>query len=177
MYNLLPQQEQRWLVREYRLRLAALSLFFLTAIAALSVVALIPSLFLSFTKVSLTTGIEKALQNDPTFQSKDNSSAVLRIAAAKVTALQSTAYKPYSYELIGDVMRLKPPTIRITSLHIERTASGHTLNIAGRAEDRDALLGFTRTLGTEKVFSDVKLPVSSFAAATDINFSLMIEAK
>ena len=64
MFNLLPQNEQRALALEYRLRLLIVALFALLFIGALAGGALIPSLFLSSQREDIALKNEEALKGE-----------------------------------------------------------------------------------------------------------------
>ncbi len=177
MFNLLPQQQQHELVREYRVRFATTALLFLAFLGAISLSALIPSLMLSYEKETAVTQNEKALQKEIALVIKDNISSVLADAKEKVSVLQATTTSPYAYELIDTITKGKPAQIALLGVSVKSMVSGHEVSLLGKATTRDALLAFTKKLQTEKMFSEVTVPVSNFAEATDINFSLIIKAK
>ena len=174
MFNLLPQEEQLSVDHEYRLRLAATGLLFLAALSTVAAIALIPSLFLSYQKEAVILKRETALKEEIALGAKDNLTSVLRLTGKKVAALSAETADLYSYRLIGNITHSKSAGIKITGVSIKRAEDGgRDVAIMGEAKNREALLSFARILEQEKIFTDVSVPVSSFASAADINFSIL----
>ncbi len=177
MFNLLPQQDQEGLLKEYRLRFAAIALCFLAVLIVLSIAALAPSLFLSYQKEAVTIENDEILKKEIALRSKDDLSGVLKISEAKALALEGSASSTPVYTLIDGLIHDKAATITITGIDAKRGAGGrYEITVKGKAQDRDALLSFAQILEREKFFPDVSVPVSNFADAANINFSMLIQA-
>lgn len=178
MFNLLPQQEQSDLARDYRLRFAAIGLLLFGLLGVVSLAALTPSIFLSYQKAEVSLKAEELLKRDIALRSEDNLTDILKFAEKQVFVLGSASSSPYVHELVADVILNKTPQIKIAGIHAVRDGGGHIdLTVTGRARDRDTLLEFVKILERERVFTEVTVPVSNFAAAADINFSILAKVK
>ncbi|MBI2476364.1 MAG: hypothetical protein HYV67_03925 [Candidatus Taylorbacteria bacterium] len=178
MFNLLPQEEQQAINREYRLRLAATSLLFLAALSAVASVALLPSLFLSFQKEAVILKRADVLKAEIATGGRDNSASLLKLTGQKAAVFKEERPVFYFYELIRDITRQKTAGIKIMGVSIKRAEGGSpAVAVLGVAKDREALLSFERTLKREKTFAEVSVPVSNFVSAADINFSIMAKTK
>lgn len=179
MLNLLPQQDKKEVVTEQWLRFSVVTLFFLSALGIFGTTLLSSSFFLSREKEASATRQNETLEKDIARESGDRSVEILKNAAHKASALMAAAdADPGAYELVQTVVGHRPSSIKITGIAVKSTASGgRTLSITGEARDRDALLAFSHTLESEKAFSSVSVPVSNFAEAEDINFSILVDVR
>ena len=178
MFNLLPQQEQNDLNRDYRLRFAAIGLLLFGLLGVVSLAALTPSIFLSYQKEEVSLKSDELLKRDIASRSVDNLAEVLKFAEKQVMVLGTASSSPYIHELVADVISNKTPQIKIAGIHAVRDGEDRVgLTITGRARDRDALFEFKRILERTTVFTEVTVPVSNFAAAADINFSILVKVK
>lgn len=178
MFNLLPQEEQSMLVKEDRLRLVAVTLFFLGALGVIALTALFPSFFLSYQKEIATLARGEMLKREIELQSKDDLSEILKFTEEKVVALSQNGSGPLVYELVADIIRSKTSDIQITGVSFKQAEdSGRNIIIIGQARNRDALRTFEQTLRRVKAFGIVTVPPSNFADAEDIRFSILIKAQ
>ena len=178
MFNLLPQQDQRDLVSDYRLRFAVISLLLFCALGTVALAALAPTFLLSYQKEIFTKNIVNVLKNDSMERSKDRLADTLSFTAKEIKVLSTVGSAAYSYELIAEVIQNKTEEVKLTGIRVSRGESDASdIVVTGEARDRDTLLSFVRILEKEKSFSSVTVPVSNFAAAADINFSILIKAK
>ena len=111
-------------------------------------------------------------------RSKDRLADTLSFTAKEIKVLSTVGSAAYSYELISEVIQNKTEEVKLTGIRVSRGESDASdIVVTGEARDRDTLLSFVRILEKEKSFSSVTVPVSNFAAAADINFSILIKAK
>lgn len=178
MLNLLPEQNKRELAHEYAIRLVALSLFFLATLGVIASTVLAPSLFLSSQKVKLTAEHEERLKKEIALRGKDNLTALLKKEEEKVAVLGEKEVSPYAHELIIAITKHAENGIKLTDISLKRSEGGsRPVSVTGKAPKRDALLVFARALEHDAHFSKVTVPVSNFAAAENIDFSILVESK
>lgn len=178
MFNLLPQSDQRNLVFDYRLRFAVVGLLLLSALEVIALLALTPSFLLSYHNGVLAQKNINLLKAEIVQRSKDHLSDTLTFTAKEISALGVTNSTAYSYELVADIIHSKTEAIKITSVHITTVEDGKRgITLTGQAPDRDSLVSFVKVLKQEGAFHEVTVPVSNFAAASDINFSILIKTK
>ena len=178
MFNLLPQQDQHDLVSDYRLRFAATALLFFCLLGIIALAALAPSYLVSHQKEIYAKNNVAVLKLDSVERSKDRLADTLAFTAKEIKVLETDNPSVYSYELIAEIIQNKTEAIKITGIRVARDGgTGRDITVTGVARDRDTLLSFVRILEHEKVFEKVTVPVSNFAAAVDINFSIFIKVK
>jgi hypothetical protein len=173
MLSLLPQQLKKEVQKEYRLRLVSVACFLLAAVGALSAVALVPYIALSSIK-------EKAVEAGIALHEKDAQTGATGDFSADVarTKLLINTYAgreggTSAQTLVERLVRVLPSDVSLSSIAIARTSSSTAQVIAeGVAVDRDALLFFVQELKKVPILKSVVLPVSNFAKAEDIEFSL-----
>lgn len=173
MFNLLPQTEKQIITREYRLRFVATCLFFFSIICGVAIISLIPSLFSSG---QIENDIQKKydlLNNEVANISRDNPSDVLTAATKKSEALSLFSDHKTAYELIDRVVKSRTAGIKLVGVNIRAGNTGvRDVSILGQAVDRESLLSYAKVLRESKLFSEVTVPVSNFAPAVDIKFSI-----
>lgn len=175
MFNLLPQKEQQEVAREYRLRLASASLLFFAAFGSIALVALIPSLSLSYQKESDSHQIVRELKLEVENVAKDDPTTILKLMNKKVSALSLEQTNLYSYQLVRKIVEGKVPGIKIFGISINNLSDGRIdINVLGESRDRDTLSRFADKLKEDRDFSSVIVPISNFAPVADINFSINI---
>lgn len=178
MFNLLPQQEKNGLVRDFRLRFATVGLVLFASLGAVALVALVPSFFLLRDQISSAQKNSGALNQEIELASKDKISDTLLLASKKVFALTATSSTPYTYELVSDIVRNMTNNVRIMGIRVSFDKTGkRDITIVGEATDRDSLLAFANILERGNDFKEVTVPVSNFADALDLKFSILVKVK
>jgi hypothetical protein len=177
MFNLLPSKDQYNLSSEYRLRFAAIALLLLGALGMVALVALVPSLLLSYQKKQAVEKTFESLKLDVLSDSRRKFDEALIVAGKEARALKATVSAASVYGLIEDVIRAKPESIKISGFRVARNPDGtHRVALIGQARDRNSLLSFTKVLEKDKSFTKVTVPVSNFVEAENINYSIVIDA-
>ncbi|MDB5259726.1 MAG: seg [Candidatus Taylorbacteria bacterium] len=178
MYSLLPERYIKNLRREYRLRLAATCLFFLTAAFAIGMVSLLPSYILSrgqesqavteldsLKKASAASGVDKAGQDVIALQSMISSLGNHQDA------------KPLS-GVVEKIISHRPQSVILGTFDVSRDASSTaTVLISGIALARESLISFKKELGNDPSFIKVEFPVSDLAKGHDIHFNMKVKVK
>lgn len=81
--------------------------------------------------------------------------------------------------LIQNILSYRSEQIFINSMEISRSAGTSTsaeVLIIGKADSRESLIDFKKSLEVEKTFRNIDLPVSDLAKSKDIKFSLRVTA-
>lgn len=178
MFNLLPQQDQRDLASDYRLRFAVVVLLLFCSLGIIALAALAPSFWMSHQKEVFTKNSVAVLKEEVAERSKERFADTLAFMAKEVSVLGPVGSTTYAHELVAEVIQNKTEAIKITGIHVTRNESGGgDMTVAGEARDRDSLLSFVRILEKEKMFESVMVPPSNFAPAADLNFSILIKSK
>lgn len=173
MFNLLPRAEKESVRREYRLRLSAVTLWFIAATFAAGIIMLLPSWFLSSQKERAAEARFEALKKDGAERETTGLQDTLREASEELKLLSHEPPKIYLQELLAQTISKRTPKISVDSVTVRAAAENkRTLQITGSAADRAALVAFSRSLEEIRVFEKVDLPVSNLAKDRDIPFSI-----
>lgn len=174
--NLLPEDRQRALRRDYFLRLTVVAIAFLIVLALAAAILLLPSyVFLSenfHTKESRLASIESvASSSDETALS-----AQLTALSDDAATLEALADAPSVSSLIRTVLAVSRPGIVLSGFaYAPRTDTNPgTLAISGTAATRDALRNYQLALQGESFARAADLPVSAYAKDSDIAFTITI---
>lgn len=173
MFNLLPKPEKDAVRREYRVRLATVILWFLSAALVIGSLLLLPSWFLSAQKEAAAESRFDALERSVGRRESADLEGDLLALATQVQSLSREAPPGLFYELIGAVVSRRPKGVSLESIAVTDRGEGkHTVTVAGVAADRDALVSFSRALGEIPLLERAKLPLSNLAKESGIPFSL-----
>ncbi len=174
MINLLPQEQQKVLQKEYHFRRAAVAMYFVNAILLIAVILLIPSYVLVTYRAEATIPIQNSNE-----QAKRTALAT-EVANDNIilTALTPPAASipPSSsiFLIMGDV----PAGDSVTSIDYEPgSAAPFSITVGGIAASRESLLSFVEALRREPTIDSVNLPISNFASDADIHFSFIVTGK
>jgi hypothetical protein len=173
MLSLLPTELKQEVKREYRLRLASVAASLVALVGLLSIAMLLPYMAISsINERLLSERFEKVLADRKGVESGAFLEDVSR-AKGLVATLVPAEDKVSVENVIERLLRVKPSTISLDSFAIARNSSSTAqVIVEGVAEDRDALLFFVQELKKQSIFKTVVLPVSNFAKAEDIEFSV-----
>ncbi len=178
MQNLLPIEEKKKVLMEYRIRLGIVFLFVVTALVVANLALLAPSYLLA---VSKSTFMSEELRNlegreaDRT-QEKDVFAKIKEIN--KKIALFLKAGNPNSAtpsELFMKIISTKTSSIKITGFSYDATIERERIVLTGRADDRESLAKFLEELKKDETFTKVELPISSYVKSVNIEFSIVLE--
>lgn len=184
MLNLLPLEEKKKVLTEYRLRLAAVFIFTAAFLIVANLILLIPSYVNALTKHSFVESRFNDVMGSKEFQ--DRRAQAGKEAAEKVAEIErklemftpvqvGTQAKFVSSEIFIKILKLKPATIRISAINHEILKDREKLIVSGVSDDRESLASFVETLKNNGSFTLVELPISSYVKSVDIEFSLTLE--
>lgn len=173
MANLLPTKEQKVVLHERTLRiiLSGLVLLALTITVALAFLAPL-YIFTSHQAETVETQIATTRQ---IIELRTNAEATmtLEMMRTQLASLQSIIHGYDAYTILEDLVTRIPSDIIVTRIAY-RNDTATSLEIAGTASTRDALLNFETRMEQSRFVSNVTLPVSSLAQSEDIPFTLSL---
>ncbi len=175
MFNLLPSDEKNNLYVTYSIRRAILGLLFLLAIGVIMCVSIVPSFILTKAKeVEIVQQVE-FLNASLAVRNVDELNKKIIAIRDEVKALKDFTLENQKVSgLFNKILEKKSVDIRITGLLYGTASKKHEIVLNGIAKNREALLAFAQSIGREKIFSNVILPVSNFAKNNNIQFSFSI---
>jgi len=146
MFNLLPPNEKRNILKEYTTRRYILIAMFSFALGVICVVSLVPSYLLSTAKIDEVNDDLARLKGSEAFRESDNLNKTLVETNAKLASLKTTKNEMYASDLISRVLVKRDLNIRISGLMYKKVESGGAITITGIAHDRENLSKFVGAL-------------------------------
>ena len=176
MLNILPKEEKRGIITEYRLRVATVAMFLITAVVLASLVLLVPSYLLVNTKYdNITSKISAEQIRDGVDAQEKEVDAQVNDINKKIDFFQGTSGAAHLSipEVIAKIIGMKGPAVKIVGFSYDATDRQERLVISGIAADRDELAAFAETLKGSNIFTAVDLPVSSYVKSSNIDFAIV----
>ncbi len=180
MLNILPTEEKKKILVEYRLRLAIVSFFAIGAIAAASLVLLAPAYILAVTKNNTVEEQLAVLEKKygGAGQEKELSAQIREINNKILLLLSGDATdRLVPSQAVAKILSLKGSSIKIIAFTYETMANQERVVLTGTASDRDSLASFVETLKKDPTFTSATMPISSYVKSENIDFSIVIERK
>lgn len=177
MLNLLPLQEKKKTLTEYRLRFFAFAVFTLGALIVANLALLTPSYLLAVSKydsISADLAARQAKQGIGG-QAKTIDGQV-RAVNKKIALFSSdgSTKRVSPADVNAKIIEIKSAAIKIQSFSYDASGPQERIVVSGLADDRDSLAAFVDALKKEGTFSSVDLPVSSYVKSTNIDFSIAL---
>jgi len=178
MINILPIQEKKKILTEYRLRLGVVAVFAIMTLVLSSFVLLIPSYLLAVSKYK---GLS---ENFLTMEAKqgrvgqgDEIGAQISNINKKINLFLKGGARVESAppQSILNILNMKGDRIKIHGFTYDATTGKGRMVVVGVSDDRDSLAQFIEVLKKEPTFTKVELPISSYVKSTNIDFSVVIE--
>lgn len=171
MFNMLTESSQQDAVREYRLRIAAAACL----VVALEVLAAALGGAFSF----------QAMRKEPSLWSvgeeasggahstvQNSAREIIERTTARLTLLGAPHLPPLA-PVVAALLSARVSGIRLVSFSAEAAPDGGWILIAqGVAATRSALASFEQALALRREFSDIEIPVESFAREVQAPFTL-----
>lgn len=182
--NLLPEQEKKIIQKEYALRRVVVWCGLVVGVLTISLILLVPSYVLSRLKAS---DVQSELDTSKrTLESQLLPADVTKAVAS--AAHDADALKPFAdplsaYNIIR-IFETKPASIRIYQINFSNLGTDQagaalkpSLEVYGKAVDRESLTSFGKSLEQRSEFASVDIPVSNFVRETNIDFTMTITLK
>lgn len=176
MFTLLPEQHKKRLFKEYRLRLAIVFLFAVSAFFAIGSGLLFPSYISLKSEKTMYQLESQSLKKQ--IEAKDKVGLTTTMSQIQSNLALAKPDETEAFRALNAVLSEMTGGISITSIGYTRGSGAQSsLNIQGVAKDRSNLLAFTNNLKKELLFTSVDLPVSNLAKQTDVKFNLTLFGK
>lgn len=179
MVNLLTISEKKHIAKDYKTRRAVVALFMLSFLIIIAIVFLVPSYFVSVLKYNNNSKqLELEKSRVSSFVQKESTLKIIKSTNSKLDIFES--FKPSlikPYDVIILVIKHKPEGVHLNTILLDKNKEEEKITISGVAEDRETLLSFLRLMESEKEFSKVGLPISSFVKGENIVFSMSVVIK
>lgn len=176
MINLLPFEEKKKLLTEYRLRLGVTVMFALAALVGSGLILLSPSYVLALMRANYTEKMVLDLESKVkrAVQEKQINTEIAEVNR-KIEILNSGRSEHLVVsEVVKKLMAIRPATIKISGIMYDPGVNERIM-LTGVARDRESLASFIDTLHKDNTFNTVNLPISSYVKSKDIDFSIALE--
>jgi len=173
MFTLLSKTEKEIIQREYRVRLATVTLWLLFATVSIAATLLIPSYVLSVQREKAATARFEVLSASVRKENAAAIDSILLDAQTRLSLLSRTPPKVFLHEALVQIVSVRGSKISVEEVSSTEGEKGiWTFVIRGRAGNRSALLTYGKALERTGIFKKVDVPISDFAKDSDIPFSL-----
>ena len=181
MINLIPNKEQKEIVRGFYYRLVVLFLMLVGTSFLVIFGAILPSYFLSSVEVNLVNVKLETQAKMPVPAPQEQTLLAIKDLNNKLTLIEKAENNKFivSQKVISAIILKKLPGIKITDISYENnsgsgTPLGRKVSIQGIAPSREVLLLFRQALEDDVAFKSVDLPISNFIKGSNIQFYLSL---
>lgn len=177
MLNIIPTEEKKKILTEYRIRLSIVSILAVVALILASLVLLAPSYLLTVSKYNSTSAqlAYQASQQGPSGQQKEVDTQVRavnkNISLFLGTGAQDRLSPP---DVIEKIIGIKSSDIKLEEFSYDVNGGQERIVINGTAANRDELAAFVQALKKDQAYNSVELPVSSYVKSTNIDFGIVL---
>lgn len=174
--NLLPQERQRALSRDYILKISVVTAVLTTALVFSAGVLLIPMYV--FLNGSVNAKKVTLANIESTFSSTDEVALRNRLTALSESAATLAAHSnvPSASAMIRNILSVSRPGITLSGLSFAPSAGNNsgTVTVSGLSSTRDSLRNYQLALQGAPFTRSATLPVSAYAKDSDIAFVITI---
>lgn len=177
MLNILPTEEKKRIISEYRFRVGIVAVFAIALLILASLVLLGPSYLLAVNKYNdISEQLVRQQQRlDIGSSNKEIDKIIIEInKKINLFLTGGVANRISPPDVISKIIGLKSPEIRIEGFDYDGSGRQERLVIMGTAANRDGLANFVDILRKDPTFVAVDLPVSSYVKSADIKFSIVV---
>lgn len=171
MLYLLPQEQKKKVLREYRMRLSIVGLIALSFVGVIGIVTLVPSQSLVSTRQEILSLQQKNIEVGSHSNVDEFSKKILDISntASFLAPISDPVYASLLFTHlegeVGDSTTIK----QFQFNHFDEKVS---VQISGVSKNRDTLIKFINTLKQDPVFSGAAFPYNSLAKQENLEFTL-----
>lgn len=179
MLHLLTEEHRQKVVREYKKRVLGILLLGVFFVFVVSPVFILPTFFLSYGRYADVKSKAQTLDAELSSKEDPSSSESIKSITSSIEALRMFDDKKSIYSILEKLIKEKPVGIQIKNIIFTPTRLADnietmTIDIAGRSETRKNLVSFDQNLKSNPVFSEVVVPLASFAKEKNIEFSMKL---
>lgn len=174
MINLIPPTARKAIVREYWVRVAAVTLLVLGLVTTLFAIFLVPSyVFVMLQLRAVADTYAEAAVGSATY---DASAATIRESNTYVAQLESGFAPAPLTEYIEIIDTLVGSAVTLEEIQVRQDRDGvvEPISIVGVAETRADLASFRDRLEQHELFAEAILPFSNLAKDVNVDFSITV---
>lgn len=178
MLHLLPEQQKKAVLSEYRKRLGIVSSLFIIFLSVTGSILMLPSYIYSQTRYSDVKQAKRTTDQKLAEQQGDKVAEIVKAITDNIDALQPLGASDLPSDVFKRLVANIQSGIGLTHITYKVETDGKiNLQIIGKATARKDLTEFIRTLQADKYFEGAKLPLSNFTRERDIDFMFTVKVK
>lgn len=175
MLHLLTEEHRQKVVREYRKRVLVVFFLGLFFVSIVSLIFIMPTFFLSYSRYSDLKVKTQALDSELSLKEDPSSSENIKNITTSIEVLRMFDKKKSIYSILDGLIKGKPVGVQIKNIIFSPNGTETmTIDIAGRADTRKSLVSFDQNVKSNPLFSEVLIPLGSFAKEKNIDFSMKL---
>lgn len=170
-HTLLPADQKKTLLHEYRVRAAIVALFVIAGALLIAVAGEVPSFLKVYTDM---TAAHAAIADINDKKAVNGTASIEKILASDktlVTLFMSNTDKIRMSSVIDALLGLRQ-NIRLTSIALTRTPKAVGIVVQGVAPTRESLLAYRDRLQSSVAGGPIDVPIGALTKSTDVQFSL-----
>ncbi len=172
MINLMSIEDKEELLRAYKARKHNLYFSVLLSVALMSIVMLLPSIFLFGVKLRIAQDNLEFIRSQPLYKQVDEAISLVNIINQDMDILGGQSDVGHTnVALIDKILNVKSEKISISQFIFENKRS---IEVSGKAKDRTSLIEFVRILEKDPNFEQVNSPISNLIDNADIDFRILM---
>lgn len=177
--NLLPEERQRSLSRDYALKVGVVAIILVIALTLASAVLLLPTYV--FLAKSTVAKEEYLAVIESTLSSADGTAFSARLAElyGDIEILTKLGTAPSASAILRTALAVPHPGIVFSGMTYMPAAGKNaaTFALSGTAESRDSMRNYQLALQDAPFSASASLPVSAYAKDADIAFTITVTLK
>lgn len=174
MLNLLLKDQKKKIAKEYKIRFLIVACALILAGEIISLVLLTPSYLTVQTRISILNSESAGLKAQNLNTETSNLGSVVQQANVYLNALTSSTTPVGVVKVLQNIVNVRDGSIRIESLFYRTVSGKQQVVVVGKANSRQSLLDFATKLKAQPGVISADLPVSDFAKAQNIDFSINV---
>ncbi len=175
--NLLPSERRSALRREYMLRFCVTATVLVIVLVSIAAILLIPTYLFLAQDLHVQNARLALLESNLVSQNQATLPTYLSVLSTDTVTLTALGAAPSSTDTIRTVLAVPHPGITLSQFSYAPSVqkSMGTLQVSGIAATRDALQQYQLALEAAFPGSQVTLPVSTYAQAAKITFTVTVQ--
>lgn len=186
MINLLPKEQKKKIVAEYKMRLVTVGAILLLSVIIISTIVITPFYFTTKATLARSESIFNNSKNSPDLEIDSESMKVINNTENDLKLLFGyDKQKLVSKDVIDIIVANKGNTISINSINYansvdtkdEKANSQMVVSVGGIAQNREELKSFVYRLMGVQSFTNVSVPISNYLKGVDLEFVITLNIK
>jgi hypothetical protein len=174
MLNLLPKDQKNRIIREYKVRFWVVACALVLASEIISLILLVPSYLTVKTRFDILDSQSAGLTVKNLTSETSDLSSIVQNTNNYLSVFNSSSTPIGVVAAIQNIASVRDKSVRIGSFFYRTNNGQQQIVISGNANSRQSLLDFAKRLKGQPGVVSADLPVSNFAEAQNINFSINI---